>query len=59
LPEPDPCRGVKRLVFRVASPATADVSDAQSVGQDCQMLAPTKLMNLRCPRPALVLSAWR
>jgi len=43
----------------VASPATADVSDAQSVDQDCQMLAPTKLMNLRCPRPALVLSAWR
>jgi hypothetical protein len=37
--------------FRVASPATADVSDAQSVGQDCQMLAPTKLINLRCPRP--------
>jgi hypothetical protein len=29
LPEPDPRRGVKRPVFRVASPTTADVSDAQ------------------------------
>src|ERR1035437_1445288 len=51
LPEPDPCRGVKRLVFRVASPATADVSDAQSVGLDSQMPAPSKLTSLRCPRP--------
>jgi hypothetical protein len=35
----------------VASPVTVDVSDARPVGQDRQMLAPTKLMNLRCPRP--------
>jgi hypothetical protein len=35
----------------VASPATADVSDAQSVGQDSQMPAPTKLIDVRCPRP--------
>jgi len=27
------------------------VSDAQSVGQDSQMLAPTKLINLRRPSP--------
>jgi hypothetical protein len=43
LAEPDPCQGVTGLVIRVASPATADVSDAQSVGQDSQMPAPTKL----------------
>jgi len=51
LREPDPRRGVKRLVFMSGVAGDSDVSDAQSVGQDSQMPAPTKLTTFRCPRP--------